>query len=129
MGMVLKRLEGAIPVVLSEKDFNEFVLPHLRQGTRGPEKKISDFKIFNYILKFLHTGCQWSNIPIDKDANGRSEIHYTRIFKRFKSWVGNGSFDNIFASSVLRLHESHKLDLSVLHGDGTSTAAKKGVTI
>ena len=129
MVIALKRLQGAIPVALSEKDFNEFVLPHLKQGTRGPQKKISDFKIFNYILKLLHTGCQWSNIPIASLECGKPEIHYTRIFKRFKFWVNNGSFDNIFDSSVLRLHEAGKLDVTVLHGDGTSTAAKKGAII
>ena len=28
--------EQAIPVYFNEKDFNEFILPHLWQGKRGP---------------------------------------------------------------------------------------------
>jgi hypothetical protein len=32
----------------------------------------------------------------------------------------------IFAGSVSRLHEEQLLDLTVIHGDGTTTAAKKG---
>ena len=39
-----------IPTALSENEFNEFVLPHLKTGRRGPNKKISLFKLFNYIL-------------------------------------------------------------------------------
>jgi hypothetical protein len=44
----------------------------------------------------------------------------------FKFWVRHGCFDKIFEASVLQLFESKMLDLSVLHGDGTSTSAKKG---
>ncbi|NLP64776.1 transposase [Paraburkholderia sacchari] len=34
--------------------------------------------------------------------------------------------DAIFAASVRRLHDDRLLDLTVIHGDGTTTAAKKG---
>jgi hypothetical protein len=34
--------------------------------------------------------------------------------------------DAIFAGSVSRLHEDDRLDTAVIHGDGTTTAAKKG---
>ena len=34
--------------------------------------------------------------------------------------------DAIFAGSVSRLHEDDRLDTTVIHGDGTTTAAKKG---
>lgn len=117
---------SSIPVALSESEFNEFVLPHLTKGSRGPERKLSYFKIFNYILKLMHIGCQWSNIPIDKDEKGNPEIHYTSIFKAFKFWVKKGCFDKIFASSVVRLFRTEMLDISVIHGDGTNTTAKKG---
>ena len=45
-----KSLYNKIPIALKESEFNEFVLPHLKKGARGPSKKISFFKIFNYIL-------------------------------------------------------------------------------
>jgi hypothetical protein len=120
---------NSIPTALSEADFNQFVLPHLTKGSRGPNKKISFFKLFNYILKLMHTGCQWSNIPINKDESGEAEIHYTSIFKAFKFWVKAGCFNKIFESSVLRLFEAKMIDISVIHGDGTCTTAKKGETI
>ena len=34
--------------------------------------------------------------------------------------------DAIFAGSVSRLHEDGRLDTTVIHSDGTTTAAKKG---
>ena len=31
---------------ISEKEFNEFILPHLKKGSRGPDKKISFYNHF-----------------------------------------------------------------------------------
>jgi hypothetical protein len=73
--MLIKSQYNKIPVQLSEKEFNQFVLPYLEKGSRGPEKKISYFKIFNYILKLMHTGCQWYNLPIALNSDGKPEIH------------------------------------------------------
>ena len=36
---------------MSESEFNEFVLPHLIKGARGPDKKISFFKLFIAIIR------------------------------------------------------------------------------
>ena len=124
-----KRQYNRIPTALREKEFNQLVLPHLKKGTRGPDKKISFFKLFNYILKLMHTGCQWEQIPIDKDENGKPEIHYTNIFNAFKFWIKLGCFDKIFEASILKLFKAGMFDTSVLHGDGACTTAKKGVII
>ena len=127
--VVKKQPYRKIPTDLKEEDFNRFVLPHLIYGAKfGPKPKISSFKMFNYILYVLHTGCQWKSLKkcIDKDENGKHEIHYTNIFKQFKRWCHDGSLKRVFENSVLCLHQSKLLDLSVLHGDGTSTPAKKG---
>ena len=123
------RRYNKIPTYLRENEFNEFVLPYLKKGTRGPDRKLPFLKLFNYILKLMHTGCQWENIPIDKDVEGKAEIHYTNIYNAFKFWVKHGCFDKIFEASVLRLFACKMLDISVLHGDGTCTAAKKGAII
>ena len=124
-----KQQYNRIPVALKEAEFNEFVLPHLKRGSRGPRKKLSFFKIFNYILKLIHTGCQWHQIPIDRDENGKPEIHYTSLFKTFKFWVTHKCFDKIFEKSVLKLFKAQMLDTATIYGDGTSTAAKKGEII
>jgi hypothetical protein len=65
----------------------------------------------------MHTGCQWKNIPIEKDESGKPEIHYTSIFKIFRYWVKEGCFDKIFDSTIMKLFKEKMLD--------TSTAAKK----
>ena len=46
----------SIPTNLTEPQFNEFVLPYLTKGSRGPNTKISFYRIFNYVLKLMHTG-------------------------------------------------------------------------
>jgi transposase len=116
----------SIPTFLHEDEFNGFVLPCLTKGTRGPPTKVSYHRLFNYILKLMHTGCQWEVLPIEKDAFGRLEIHYTRIFRTFQRWQKDGCFDKIFVNSVHRLFKSKLLDSAVIHGDGSTTVAKKG---
>jgi len=116
----------AIPTQLGLGLFEQFVLPHLSVGSRGPALKLSLFKIFNYILQQLYLGCQWKQLPIDKDGEGRPEIHYTRIYSTWRRWEADGCIDAIFEGSVMQLHQDALLDISVIHGDGTTTAAKKG---
>lgn len=127
--MKTTRRYNRIPIVLREDEFNEFVLPYLKKGMRGPSKKISFFKLFNYILKLMHTGCQWAQMPINKNEDGEPEIHYTSIYKAFKFWSRRGCFDKIFEASVARLFKAGMLNTDILHGDGTCTSAKKGVII
>ena len=115
-----------IPTELSPEQFRQFVLPHLTVGRRGPAPKLSLHTLFNYILKILYLGCQWKELPIAKDADGRPEIHYTRIYSAFRRWQAGGCFDIIFMTVVLRLHQTSLLDVTIIHGDGTTTAAKKG---
>ena len=115
-----------IPTRLSLEQFQQFVLPHLTVGSRGPAPKLALHSVFNYILQALYLGCQWKKLPIEKDQKGRPEIHYTRIYSAFRRWQADGCFDAIFIGSVLTLHENDQLDTSVIHGDGTTTAAKKG---
>jgi len=118
----------AIPVQFSAPEFAAFILPHLSLPKRGPQCKIGYHKPFNYILKVLYTGMQWQELPIDKDPEGRAELHYTGVFKLFARWAEDGSLARAFIASVKQLDEAHKLALSVLHGDGSNTVAKKGGT-
>lgn len=119
----------SIPTVLKEDEFNEFVLPHLTKGSRGPNTKLTFHRLFNYLLKLMHTGCQWEELPIEKDEFGKPEIHYTRLFRTFQRWLKDGCFDNIFIGSVSELFKHNLLDTKVIHGDGSTTVAKKGAII
>jgi len=115
-----------IPTRLSVEEFEQFVWPHLSKGRRGPARNLSAHTIFNYSLKALYLGCQWKELPIGKDRHGSPEIHYTRIYRAFRRWGADGCFDAIFESSVFRLHCDDRLDTRIIHGDGTTSAAKKG---
>lgn len=116
----------SIPMKLSAAQFEEFVLPHLSRGRSGPSPTLPLQRIFNYILRVLYTGCQWKMLPTEIDATGRPEIHHTRIYRMMRRWQADGSLDLVFAGSAHRLHQDGRLDLEVVHGDGTTTAAKKG---
>jgi hypothetical protein len=82
--MAGSRRGQAIPTQLGVGLFEQFVLPPLSIGSRGPAPKRGLFKIFNYILQLLDLGCPWKELPIDKDQDGCREIHYTRIYRAFR---------------------------------------------
>src|SRR6202158_282558 len=90
----------AIPTQLSLAQFEAFVLPHLSRGSRGPTPKLGLHKIFNYILRLLYLGCQWKELPIEKDGLGHPEIHYTRIYRAFRRWQADACFDAIDRNNV-----------------------------
>src|SRR5215471_14635010 len=69
---------------------------------------------------------QWKCLPIRHDTQGKPAIHYTTIYKVIAKWADDGSLWQAFVASVRRLADEKQLDLTVLHGDGTNTVAKKG---
>ncbi len=110
-----------LPTKVGRKDFNEFISPLLSEGKRGPSTKVSKYKIFNYILYVLHTGIQWRELKTYKN-----EIHWSNVYRWHNKWSKDGSYEALFKFSVEQLNDFGKLDLSVLHGDGSNTVAKKG---
>ena len=60
------------------------------KGSRCPATTLSFHAIFNYILCALYLGCQWKNLPIEKDQHGRREIHPTSIYRIFRRWQAEG---------------------------------------
>ena len=104
----------SIPTSLTLEQFEEFVLPHLTKGSRGPQPKLPLHEIFNYILKLLYLGCQWKELPIKTGQDGLPEIHYTRIYRAFRRYEAQGCFDAIFAGSVSLLHQKGHLDKAAL---------------
>ena len=115
-----------IPVQLSDTEFHAFILPHLSMPKRGPQCKLGYHRVFNLILWVLYTGMQWKCLPVPKDAQGKPAIHYTTVYRAFAKWTDDGSLQQAFIASVVHLSDEKKLDLRVLHGDGTNTVAKKG---
>jgi hypothetical protein len=58
---------STIPISLTEEQFNEHINPYLSKARRGYVCSIPLYKIFNYILYRLHTGCQWERLAIEAD--------------------------------------------------------------
>jgi transposase len=58
---------STIPVSLTQEQFEQYIRPALSVAKRGYECSIPLYKVFNYILYRLHTGCQWKRLPIDND--------------------------------------------------------------
>lgn len=111
-----------LPTKVTRQNFNKYIAPYLSKNIRGPNSKISYYKIFNYILYVLHTGIQWRQLPIY-----RNEISWQSVYRHHNHWSKDGSYENLFSNSVKRLRDEGRLDLSILHGDGSNTVAKKGV--
>jgi hypothetical protein len=74
----------------------------------------------------LYTGMPWKGLPVPKDPNGTAAIPDPTVYKGCASWSDDGSLEHAFIASVAPLSEHNQLDLSVRHGDGTNTGAKKG---
>ena len=121
-----KPVTTPIPVQLSKNEFDAFILPHLSMPKRGPKCKLGYHRVFNLILWLLYTGMQWKCLPIPTDAQGKPALHYTTVYKVFAKWADDGSLERAFIASVAHLAAEKHLDLSILHGDGTNTVAKKG---
>ena len=121
-----KPVTTPIPVQLSDTEFHQFILPHLSMPKRGPKCKLGSHHVFNLILWVLYTGMQWKCLPVPKDPRGKPAIHDTTVYKVFARWADDGSLEHAFIASVEHLADQKHLDLSVLHGDGTNTVAKKG---
>ena len=111
-----------IPKQVSRKDFNRYIwFPHLSKRVKGPKPKLSFYKIFNYTLYVLHTGIQWNQLRTQ-----RNELHGSNIYKWHNCWSKDGSYEQLFEASVIHLLDTHQLDTSRLHGDGSNTVVKKG---
>jgi hypothetical protein len=62
--MAGSRRGQGIPTQLGLALFEQFVLPHLSVGSRGPAPKLGLFKIFNYVLQLLYPG-----LPVEGAAD------------------------------------------------------------
>jgi hypothetical protein len=60
---------STIPTSVTEEQFEQHIHPCLSTAKRGYVCKIALYKVFNYILYRLHSGCQWKQLPIAADPN------------------------------------------------------------
>lgn len=117
---------STIPTSLTEKQFDEHVRPFISTAKRGFECQIPLYKVFNYILYRLHTGCQWYQLPITSDPVDpeKKEISHDAVYYHFRKWSRDGSLEKVWEGSIMTISAS--LNLSELNLDGSHSIAKKG---
>lgn len=114
---------STIPTSVTEAQFEKYIRPYLKTARRGYESKIELYKIFNYILKRLHTGCQWSEVTKTSEPEKR-EISWQAVYHHWQKWNKAGCFEMIWQASVDLV--KNELDCSYLNFDGSHAIAKKG---
>lgn len=93
-----KRPMSTIPTSVTEQQFEDHIRPCLSTAKRGYECKIALYKVFNYILYRLHTGCQWERLPIaaapsgseKKKSVGRRSTIIGKNGAPMAAWNGSG---------------------------------------
>ena len=116
---------STIPTSVAEDQFEHYIRPHLRVAHRGYVCRIPLYKVFNYILYRLHTGCQWEQLPIDKVAtDSTQELSYHAVYHHYRKWSRDGSLARVFRHSLLSIRE--QLNLQHINLDGSHALAKKG---
>lgn len=116
-----------IPTQLTEQQFQQYIEPHLSKAKRGYVSEHPLYKIFNYILYKLYTGCQWEALPIETTIAGQPVMSYQVPYYHFRKWSNDGSFQRLVNAGILAV--KYELNLSELHLDGSHTIAKKGAKV
>lgn len=124
--LIIGGMKINIPIRLEEVEFQKNVYPFLSKAKRGYVCKIALYKVFNYILIFLYTGCQWKSLPIEnkKDKPSEKEISPQAVYYHLRKWSRDGSLKKVFEASLQSI--ANELDLSNINFDGSHTIGKKG---
>jgi transposase len=109
--------------VISEDSINEWIVPHLSQGSRGTKVRVQVSEIVSAIIYRLKTGCQWRELPLAQFFKGAS-IGWQGVYHHFRKWVKDGSFRKVWA--LLLKVQRRLLDLSSVQLDGSQTICKNG---
>lgn len=64
---------STIPTSVTKSQFEGYILPYLSTAQRGYVSRRPLLKLFNLMLYRLHTGCQWSSLPVAKTARRRKK--------------------------------------------------------
>ena len=116
-----------IPTKVTEQQFHAHIEQYLSKAKRGYVSKQPLWKIFNYVLYKLHTGCQWEELPIERDTQEQPVMSWQVPRYHFYKWSRDGSLERLFEAGILTMKD--ELDLSEINLDGSHTIAKKGVKV
>jgi hypothetical protein len=60
---------STIPTTVTQEQFAQYISPYLRKAKRGFVCSIPLYKVFHDMLYFLHTGCQWNQLPMESQRD------------------------------------------------------------
>ena len=69
-----------IPTHLTEIQLQEHIAPYLSTAKSPFSGRLPLYKVFNYILYWLHTGCQWAELPIGLEPGSEKKNSVTAPF-------------------------------------------------
>jgi hypothetical protein len=69
-----------IPTRVTEQQFAQFFDPYLSQAAHGFVSRIPRYKLFNNLLYWLHTGCQWDEISTEQQVGSPKKKSATTLF-------------------------------------------------
>jgi transposase len=122
-----KPIMSTIPISVTEEQFKDYIRPPLNIAKRGYESETPLSEIFKLMLHRLHTGCQWAELPVSKDAQRRTERHepsWQAVYHHWRKWSEDGSLERVWQASIGSVKED--LALEQLNLDGSHALAKKG---
>ena len=90
-----------IPTEVTKTQFEQHIDSHLSKAKRGYVSDQPLYKIFNYVLYKLYTGCQWPALPIEKGPDGLPIMSYQVPYYHFRKWSTAGSLQRLFDASIV----------------------------
>jgi transposase len=81
--------------VLSKVMIEQWILPHLSKGERGPEPEVELSAIVQAILYRLTTGCQWRMIPLKQFFEGDA-LTWNGLYHHHREWVKDDSWRKVW---------------------------------
>lgn len=108
--------------VLSKDMIEEWIIPHLSKGKRGPKPTVELWRIVQLILYRLKTGCQWRMLPLGAFFEDK-KLKWIGIYYHHYRWVKDGSWRRAWIA-LLKANRT-SLDLSCMQLDGSQTVCKK----
>lgn len=76
---------------VTETQSQQHIQPRLSQIKRDHVSNQSLYKIFNYVIYKLYTGCQWSALPIEHTVDGQPVMPNQVPYHHFRKWSADGS--------------------------------------
>jgi len=109
--------------VPSKDKIEQWIIPHLSVGSRGPQISVPLTEIVASIFYRLKTGCQWRELPIKQFFDG-TVLTWNSVFQHFNKWSKAGCWQKVWVN-FLKQNRQY-LDLSSAEFDGSHTPAKNG---